>query len=121
VLEGGVDILFAAGGETARVALETAASRSVYVIGADEDMYYQLDNADFVLSSVVKQAAQGVYALIRLTVEGQFPVGETRGEYALGPYHSLERQVQPTVRERLEQIRLGLVNGSIQTGIPPEP
>lgn len=121
VLESGVDILFAAGGETARAALETAASRSVYVIGADEDMYYQLDNADFVLSSVVKQAAQGVYALIRLTVEGQFPAGETRGEYALGPYHSLERQVQPTVRERLEQIRLGLVNGSIQTGIPPEP
>lgn len=121
MLTGGVDILFASGGETARGALETAASRGVYVIGADEDMFYQLDNADFVLSSAVKQAGPGVYALIRLAVEGQFPAGETRGGYALGPHHSLERQVPPTVRERLEQIRLGLADGSIQTGVPAEP
>lgn len=120
-LDGGVDILFAAGGETARAALETAARRGVYVIGADEDMYYQLDNADFVLSSAVKQAAQGVYGLIRKAVEGQFPAGEVRGEYALGLYHSLERQVPPTVRDRLEQIRRGLVDGSIQTGVPAGP
>ena len=121
MLDGGVDILFAAGGETARAALETAAARGVYVIGADEDMFYQLENADFVLSSTVKQAGTGVYALIRrIAVEGQFPAGETRGEYALGPYHSLERQVPPTVRERLEQIRIGLADGSIQTGVPNE-
>jgi basic membrane protein A and related proteins len=121
VLDSGVDILFAAGGETARAALNTATARSVYVIGADEDMFYQLDNPDFVLSSAVKQAGIGVYGLIRLVVEGQFPAGETRGEYGLGPYHSLERQVQSTVRERLEQIRLGLAAGSIQTGVPSEP
>ena len=63
----------------------------------------------------------GVYALIHLGVEDQLPVGETRGGYALGPYHSLERQVPPTVRERLEQIRIGLADGSIQTGVPAEP
>jgi len=121
MLDGGVDILFAAGGETARAALETAAARRVFVIGADEDMYYQLENADFVLNSAVKQAGVSVYALIRAFVEGQFPAGETRGTYALGPYHSLERQVPPTVRERLEQIRIGLADGSIQTGVPLEP
>ncbi len=121
MLDGGVDILFAAGGETARGALETAAARGVFVIGAEEDMFYQLDNADFVLSSAVKWAVPGVYALIRLAVEGQFPAGERRGEYALGPHHSLERQVQPTVRARLEQVRIGLADGSIQTGVPLEP
>jgi basic membrane protein A len=120
MLDGGVDILFAAGGETARAALETAAARRVYVIGAEEDMYYQLENADFVLSSALKQAAPSVYALIRLAVEGQFAAGETRGTYALGAWHSLERQVPPTVRARLEQIRIGLADGSIQTGVPNE-
>jgi basic membrane protein A len=120
MLDGGVDILFAAGGETARAALETAAARGVYVIGAEEDMYYQLENADFVLSSALKQAAPSVYALIRLAVEGQFAAGETRGTYALGAWHSLERQVPPTVRARLEQIRIGLADGSIQTGVPNE-
>jgi basic membrane protein A len=121
VLESGVDILFAAGGETGRSALETAAGRGIYVIGADEDMYYQLDNSDFVLSSMVKQAGTGVYGLIRLAVEGQLPAGEARGEYILGPVHSLERQVPPTVRERIEFIRRGLADGSIQTGVAPLP
>ena len=121
VLEGGTDILFAAGGETARAALETAAGRGVYVVGADEDMFYQLDNADFVLSSAVKQAGPDVYTLIRLALENQFPTGDTQGEYALAPFHTLERQVPPTVRERLEQIRRGLADGSIQTGVSAEP
>ena len=47
MLEGGVDILFAAGGETARAALETAAARGVYVIGADEDMYLSIGQRRF--------------------------------------------------------------------------
>jgi basic membrane protein A and related proteins len=121
VLDGGVDILFAAGGETGRAALETAAGRGIYVIGADEDMFYQLEHTDFILSSAVKQAGEGVYSLIRLSVENQFPAGETQGGYTLGPYHNLERQVPPTVRERLEFIRRGLLNGSIKTGVPKEP
>jgi basic membrane protein A len=121
VISSGVDILFAAGGETARGALEAAAGRGVYVLGADEDMFYQLENADFVISSVVKQAGLGVYALIQLAVEDQFPGGEVAGEFALGPAHSLENRIPPTVRERLERIRIGLTDGSLQTGVAPQP
>lgn len=121
MLSGGVDILFAAGGGTARAALETAAGRGVYVIGADEDMYYQVKASDFVLSSAAKQAGKAVYELIRAAVLDEFPAGEKRGEYALGPWHSLERQVPASVQERLEQIRRGLADGSIQTGVPPKP
>ncbi len=120
MLKNGVDVLFAAGGETALGALEAAASHGALVIGADEDMYYQMENAEQALSSAGRNRA-GVYALIRLAVEGQFPAGETRGEYVLCPYHELERLVPTTVHERLEQIRLGLANGSIQTGVPTEP
>ena len=117
----GVDILFAAGGETAISALETASSRGVYVIGVDDELYYQLKSPDFVLSSVLKQAAPKVYELIRLAKEGTLPSGEVVGAYALGPYHSLGRLVPPTVQERIEQIRLGLVDGSIQTNVSREP
>ncbi len=121
MLKDGVDVLFAAGGDTALGALEAAASHGALVIGADEDVYYQMENAEQVLSSAGRNAGAGVYALIRLAVQGQFPAGETRGEYVLYPYHELERLVPTTVRERLEQIRLGLANGSIQTGVPAEP
>lgn len=117
----GADVLFAAGGSTALGALESATALGIHVIGADEDMYYQVENADLVLSSAVKQAGPSVYELIRLAVEGKFPGGEFQGEYALGPFHSLERLVQPTVRERLAAIQRGLADGSIQTGVSPEP
>ncbi len=119
--EGGVDVFFAAGGETARAALEAAAARGIYVIGADEDMYYQVEASNFVLSSAVKQAGAGVYALIKLAAADQFPGGEFMGEFALGPAHGLERLIQPAVRERLEALRRGLADGSIQTGVPAEP
>ena len=117
----GVDILFAAGGETARAALETASALGVYVIGVDEEMFYQLKSPDLVLSSALQQAAPKVYELIRLAKEGAFPSGEVIGAYALGPYHSLGRLVPPTVQERIEQIRLGLVDGSIPTNVSNEP
>jgi len=117
----GVDIIFAAGGETARAALETASANGVYVIGIDDEMYYQLKNPDLVLSSVLEQAAPKVYELIRRAREGAFPSGEVIGAYALGPYHSLERLVPPTVQQRIEQIRLGLMDGSIQTNVSSEP
>ena len=121
MLEGGVDILFAAGGETARGALETAAARGVTVIGFEEEMFYQLENHDWVLSSVLEQAAPIIYALIQQAAVGGFPAGEARGGYALGSYHSLGRLIPATVQERLEQIRLGLLDGSIQTGVASEP
>lgn len=121
VVKDGVDVLFAAGGNTAIGALESAASRGTYILGADEDVFYQLENADWVLSSATKNARAGVYTLIRKSVENQFPAGEMQGEYDLGPYHNLERQVPVTVQETMIQIRSGLANGSIKTGVPAEP
>lgn len=120
-LEDGVDILFAAGGETALGALESAASQGAYVIGAEEDVYYQLEAADRVLSSVTMNAQAGVYALLKQMVESQFPAGERRGEYSLASFHDLERQVPATVQEQLRQILINLANGSIKTGVPAEP
>lgn len=117
----GADILFAAGGTTAIGALEAAAQNGMYVIGADEDLYYQIKYQDLVLGSAIKQVGPGVYGLIRLAVEGTLTSGEFRGEYALGPFHSLERLIQPTVRQRIGAIQQGLIDGSIKTGVSPEP
>lgn len=117
----GVDIIFSAGGETARAALETASASGVYVIGMGDEMFYQLKSPDLVLSSALQQAAPKVYELIRLAKGDAFPGGQSIGAYALGPYHSLERLVPPTVEERLGKIRLGLMDGSLQTNVSPEP
>jgi basic membrane protein A len=121
VLRSGVDVLYAAGGESGRAALETATEKEILVIGADEDMYYQVDHTDFVLTSVVKLAAPKVHELIRLAVEGKFPGGEVKGEYAYSPFRELERLVPSSVREALESLRRSLADGSLPTGVAPEP
>ena len=117
----GVDVLYAAGGNTALGALDTAAANHMYVIGADEDMYYQVKEADWVANSVLKDAHSIVYILVAAASQGQFAGGEFGGEYVLAGYHSLPRLIPPSVQARLEQIRIGLANGSIQTGVPREP
>ncbi|MEW5938128.1 MAG: BMP family ABC transporter substrate-binding protein, partial [Chloroflexota bacterium] len=117
----GADVLFAAGGATALGALQAAAAQGIRVIGADEDMFYQAEAQDFVLSSAVKRADLGVYDLIRLAVAGTFPGGEFTGQYALASFHSLERWVLPSVRPRLDIVQRGLADGSLETGAPREP
>ncbi len=122
LVEDGVDVLFAAGGETGRGALQAAAERGVYVIGADADMYYQLDGAEEqVLSSAMKDVTGGLYALIRFAAHGELAGGEFDGAFSLAPYHALETAVSPEVRARLEEIRIGLAHGIVQSRVPSIP
>ncbi len=122
LIETGVDVLFAVGGETARAALERAADAGVYGIGADEDQFYRLSRKDFLVSSAIKRADWAVYSVLReARSSGVFPAGERQGEYSLAPFHHLERLVLPTMRQRLEEIRQALADGRLQTGVPAEP
>ncbi len=122
LIQTGVDVLFAAGGETARAALETAALYQVYGIGADEDQFYRLSQPEFLVSSAIKRADWAVYDLIyRARQQGVFPLGVHQGAYSLVSYHAQERLVLPTLRERLEAIQRALAEGSLPTGVPPEP
>lgn len=122
LVEDGVDMLFAAGGETGRGALQAAAERGVYVIGTDVDAYYQLEGAEAqVLSSAMKDVTGGLYALIRLAAQGELAGGEFDGTFSLAPFHALETAVGPEVRARLEEIRSGLVKGTLQSGVPSSP
>lgn len=117
----GMDVLYAAGGNTALGALEAATAKGMYVIGADEDLYYQVKAADFVAGSAIKDARGIVHALVLAAATGQFTGGEFGGEYALAEAPSLARLIPPSVRERIEQVRIGLSDGSIQTGVTREP
>ena len=117
----GMDVLYAASGNTALGALNAAADGGMYVIGADEDMFYQVKTPEQVVNSIVKDAHSIVYALVLAAEQGQFTGGEFGGEYALAEYHSLARLIPPSVQERLEQIRRGLADGSLQTGVSREP
>lgn len=117
----GMDVLYAAGGNTALGALDAAAAEGMYVIGADEDMFYQVKTSGQVIASVVKDAKNIVYVLVAAAAQGQLAGGEFGGTYTLAANETLARLIPPSIQGRIEQIQRGLADGSIQTGVPREP
>ena len=64
----GADVIFAAGGNTADAALETAAGQGAYVIGSETDEYESLtDIRSRLVSSAVNDVRTGVRDLMRLS------------------------------------------------------
>ncbi len=120
LLDQGADTIFGCGGSTGNGAITAAAQAGAYAIGAETDQYLSLpEAAPRLLSSAMKHVAPGVFELIKLSREGQFPSGNFSGSVGYAPFHALEQEVPHSVKKMMEQINTGLLNGSIQTNIPP--
>ena len=118
-LNDGADVLFAAGGNTATAALETAAANGAYVIGSETDLYANLTNLrPMLLTSAVNDVRLGVFELVRQAHGGHFPSGERTGNVGLAPWHDLDRQISPDVKEEMEKIKIRLEVGTISLNIP---
>lgn len=116
----GADVVFGCGGLTGNSAIITAAQADAYVIGVDTDQYLTLPQAaPLMLSSAMKLIAPGVFELIRLAREGNFPSGNYSGDAGYAPFHDMENEVPAEVKTEMEMIYAGLLDGSIQTGVPP--
>ncbi len=115
----GADVVFAAGGNTADAALETAANDGAYVIGSETDVYARLTGIrSQLVSSAVSDIRSGVRDLMRLSKSGQLPSGDYFGQTDLAPFHDLENQIAPGISRKLTSIQSGLENSSIQTEVP---
>jgi len=118
MLDRGVDVVFGCGGITGNGAITAAVQAGRYAIGVDTDQFFTLpEAAPRMLSSAVKLITPGVFELIALAREGNFPSGNYYGPAGFAPYHELENQVPPDVKAEMERINEGLLNGSIQTGV----
>lgn len=117
--DNGVDVIFGCGGVTGNSAITTAAQAGAFVIGVDTDQYLTLpEAAPRMLSSAMKLITPGVLDLIRLSREGNFRGGNYFGDAGYAPYHDLESEVPADVKEIMEEIKAGLLDGSIETGVP---
>lgn len=121
MIDQGADVIFGAGGKTGNGAVTAAAQRGAYAIGVDADQYYSLpEAASRMLSSATKLITPGVYDLIKLAQEGNFPGGgDFVGDAGYAPYHDLEDEVPAEVKAKMEEIAAGLIDGSITTDVPP--
>ena len=119
-LEQGADVVFGAGGKTGNGALiETAGYEGAYCIGVDSDQWETVPEAHSCLvSSAMKLITPGVYELINLAYEGNFPAGNFVGAVGLAPFHDFEAVIPQEIVDKIEEARLGLEDGSISTGYP---
>ncbi len=115
-----VDVIFAAAGQTGNGALLACADQDVLAIGVDIDQYETLPEArPVLLSSAIKLIGPGVFDLIRLAYQGQFPAGDNYiGQVELAPFHEFEEDVPQEVRDELAEIAHMLQSGTLKTGVP---
>lgn len=119
----GADIIFGAGGTTGIAALETVAQApgagtSLFCIGIDVDQYETVPQArPCLLSSAEKQIAAGVRGLITAIHAGVAPERNVEGDIGLAPFHDMDAQVPSDVKEQIDAVVAGLIDGSIATGV----
>ncbi len=119
----GADVIFGAGGTTGIAALETVAQSpgagtSLFCVGIDVDQYQTVPQArPCLLSSAEKRIAAGVRDLIAAIHGGAAPERNVEGDIGLAPYHDVEAQVPDSVKEKVDAVVAGLIDGSIATGV----
>jgi basic membrane lipoprotein Med (substrate-binding protein (PBP1-ABC) superfamily)/ABC-type branched-subunit amino acid transport system substrate-binding protein len=123
----GVDVLFAPAGLTGHGALLRAAQSGVWVIGADLDAYEvvfgsgTVAGADRLLSSTLKRVDNAVLETISDVVYDRFASGTVRydlsnGGVGLAPFHEADVEIPQAVRDQLQMVEQGIVDGSIDVG-----
>jgi len=120
MMDQGADAIFGCGGITGNGANTAAAQAGAYAIGVDTDQYLTLpEAAPRMLSSAMKLITPGVFELVKLAKDGQFPVGNYFGAAGYAPFHDLDSEVPADVKAEMETIAAGLLDGSIKTNVPP--
>jgi basic membrane protein A len=117
-IDQGADVIFGAGGKTGNGALiETAGHDGLYCIGVDSDQWGTVPEAHpCLVSSAMKLITPGVFDLIKMSNEGNFPAGNFFGDVGLAEFHDFDSQISQEIKDTLAEIREGLLDGSIETG-----
>jgi basic membrane protein A len=120
-IDQGADVVFGAGGKTGNGALiEVASHEGLYCIGVDTDQWETVPEAHpCLVSSAMKLITPGVFELIQKAQDGEFPSGNYFGSVGLAPFHDFDSQIPQEVKDKLEEIKTGLFDGTIETGYNP--
>lgn len=119
----GADVMFGVGGQTGNGALLKAKERGKWGIGVDVDQSISFPEvSDILISSAMKGLDNAIYAVVKSYVENKYTGGSVyTGNLAnegvdLAPYHDYESQIPDSVKLAIENIKAGIMDGSISTG-----
>jgi basic membrane protein A and related proteins len=124
MIDGGADIIFAAGGLTGNGALEAACQATdVLAIGVDTDQYLTLPSVQkCIVSSATKNVLGAVRDSLLRIAKGEFKPGfhtddaSTNG-IGLAPFHDQESKVSAETKALLDTTYAGLADGSIKPDV----
>jgi len=117
-IDQGADVVFGAGGMTGNGALqEVATHEGLFCIGVDTDQWETLPAAQpCLVSSATKPIATSLVDLLKQAAAGTVEGGNYVGGGGLAPFHDFEDKVPQEVKDLLDEVRTGLLDGSISTG-----
>jgi basic membrane lipoprotein Med (substrate-binding protein (PBP1-ABC) superfamily) len=124
----GADVIFGAGGQTGSGGITESAKQGHWAIGVDQDEYFTTFNggsaegADKLATSAVKRVDLAVFRNIVAALDGSFAGGVYTLEagndgITYAPFHDAD--IPDDVATKLEEVRQGLADGSIDTGVDP--
>ena len=128
MLGDGADVIFGAGGQTGSGGVQAGVESGAWGIGVDQDEYFttfqggSAQGADKLATSAVKRVDLGVFENIAAAITDSFEPGiftldAANDGITYAPFH--DAAIPDDVAARLEEIRLGLGDGSIDTGLDP--
>ncbi|QCU78691.1 BMP family ABC transporter substrate-binding protein [Citricoccus sp. SGAir0253] len=103
------------------VTAANAGGKDVKVIWVDSDGYETTEQGEVILTSVVKYMGDAVKTVIESDLAGEFSsdpyVGTLEnGGVDLAPFHDFESKVPEELKTELEDVKAGIVDGSITVG-----
>lgn len=117
-IDNGADVVFGAGGKTGNGAIiEAAGYDGVYCIGVDSDQWETVPEAHACLvSSAMKLITPGITDIVDAYMAGNAPTGNFYGGAGLAPFHDFDSVIAQDIKDKLDEIAVGLADGSISTG-----
>ena len=105
-IDQGADVIFGAGGKTGNGALiEVAGNEGLYCIGVDSDQWETVPEAhSCLISSAMKLITPGVFDLVSLAKNGEFPAGNFIGDVGLAPFHDFDSTISDDIKTQINEI-----------------
>jgi basic membrane protein A len=123
------DVIMAVGGPIYQSAAEAIrdSGKDIAMIGVDSDTY-ETDsaNADLFLTSVLKGIKQATNDVVTSAADGDFTnepyVGTLENDgVGIAPFHDFESKVDSSLQGELDDIKAGIIDGSIEVESPSAP
>jgi len=123
LMDEGVDIIMPVAGGVGQGTATAAIERGdVFLIGVDTDWTVSSpEYSSIMLTSVIKRMDVAVFDAISKVIDGSFEGGLYVGTLAnggvdLAPFHQLDNIVSQDLKNELEEVKAGIIDGSILAG-----